>query len=317
MFSALDIIRLANGISSCVTGFTFNLWILLVNFQDWRKGYRLSSCDHILCLLGLTNILMQHLLNINVLYNNFLYQILNVGMLQAILTDILIFLLSLNNWFMTCLCVYYTLSIVNFTSGVLFLLKIRISQLLPKCLCLSVVLSIGITVPSIWYVNHITDRNVIGNFTANVTEHRDKVVVRFPYALAIIIECVLGLFLTVVPISQTVRSLWGHTRRMKKNASNYSVPRLQAHVTAVRTMLCLATLCIMLYCSLIVMWVNLLQIDGIFLNLCWYFVAAYPTLQAITLIMGNSKLRKSFKQIKNCLCKSKSSNVMINTDLLV
>ncbi|XP_056392710.1 taste receptor type 2 member 40-like [Hyla sarda] len=277
---------------AAVFGFTCNLWIVYVNLEDRRRGFHLSPPDLILSFMALINVPMQLVFCFDMsslatgFYDRF-------DPIHLELTGVMIFLVSCNIWFTAWLSVYYYLRIVNFTDGLLLVLKMRISKLLPKLLVVSTVESFIIALPSFWNIYSKVDEETIGNSTSDST----FIFLTSPYLITTFLGCIIPLVLTLLPIGLTLRSLWRHLKRMNMNNGDSSRPRTQAHITAVRTMVLLVTLQSGFHAvSLYVLTESFNFIDPTMI-ISGCFIMLYPTFQALVMITGNSKLKKAGRGI--------------------
>ncbi|MEE6511631.1 hypothetical protein FKM82_018284 [Ascaphus truei] len=213
------------------------------------------------------------------------------------------YLICLNIWLTGWLCVYYCIKITNFMHRLFFRVKLWISSVLQKLLLMSAVGSFIISVPSLWLCQQIDPQeNSTYSLTANCSAFSETSAF---YISNIVIAAVLGCFmpilLSLISIGLTLTSLWGHVWRMKQKTSDFSIPRLQVHSRAARTMILLVvlsmSLCITELCLLFLPY----RQENIFRNICWYSLLCYPTAQAIILIQGNSKLRRVCQGILHCI----------------
>ncbi|XP_053328047.1 taste receptor type 2 member 40-like [Spea bombifrons] len=284
------------GIFSWLSGLLLNCWILSVNTKDYRAGIRLSPCDQLLTLMGSANLVLQTALSADIVLLTFRSYSAYVTQVHRKILSVQMFLISLSLWLTVWLSVYYCLRIVNFTHGLLFTLKMRISAFLPRLLVFSVVHSFFIAIPSVWTISVKVLPSPFQNMTLNSTINRTDLSMDFHYFMVIFLGCIIPLSLTLIPIGATLRSLWKHTRRMKKN--DFGRPQIQAHVTAARTMILLTILYVMFYVASISVLSCSFNIRSIEMHFSWFFIMFYPTTQSIVLIAGNSKLRKAAKSFQ-------------------
>ncbi|XP_075141487.1 taste receptor type 2 member 40-like [Leptodactylus fuscus] len=289
----------ACGLSTVV----FNSWIIHVNAKDWRRGVHLNLPDQILTFLGLNNILWQAVFSFDMssiqtnLYTSF--DQIHIGWIGFML-----FLGSTNIWFTAWLSIYYCMKIVNFTSRILLVCKMRISRLLPKLMVGSIVVSFIGSLVSFWNIYPVINHKVIENSTYNLTSEQAFISITPSYQIVAFLGCILPLILTLIPIGLTLSSLWRHLRRMNMNTSDSHQPRTQAHVRAARTMVLLVSLHtdrIISSMYILSKGFNFYDVD-VSIFVCWYFILWYSTAQALVLIQGNSKLRKASKGILSPRC---------------
>ncbi|XP_069841088.1 taste receptor type 2 member 39-like [Dendropsophus ebraccatus] len=291
---AIGIINTLVLIIGVILGVSCNLWIVYINLEDWRRGFHRSPADQILSFMALINASIQVMICFDMSSTTTrFYDIFDSIHLRII--DVEIFLISCNMWFTAWLSVYYYMKIVSFTGGLLLVLKMRISKLLPKLMVMSTVGSFVIALPSCWSI--YTDEETIGNATYNSIE---SLIISSPYLITAFVGCIILLILTLLPIGLTLRSLWRHMKRMKVSSVVSSRPQTQAHVTAARTMVLLVTLHTIFNAVSIYVLFRSFNFVDISIVFCGYFIVLYPTFQALVMITGNSKLKKAGRDILRC-----------------
>ncbi|XP_073416665.1 taste receptor type 2 member 4-like [Dendrobates tinctorius] len=294
MLFARDLSRVAIGLVTGFTGICLNSMIVAVNLRDWHVGIHLSSCDFVLSLIGLINVLFQMDLVLEMIFSAFqTYIKLSIEIHLRVL-QILVFLASCNYWFTVLLCTYYCLRIVNFSSGFLFLLKMRISRYLPTLLVISAVQSFCVAVPAAWTMYLVPPRELVVNTSSS---SHDIIAITFAYKVTLICGTITPLILTLIPTVLTLNSLWRHVMMMKKNILGSSTARTHAHVTAARTMVLLLTLLMSFYFSSISIILHSFNVEDLSQHFSWFVIFSYSTLQGVVIIQGNSKLRTSANRI--------------------
>ncbi|XP_068103382.1 taste receptor type 2 member 40-like [Hyperolius riggenbachi] len=293
MNSILEVIRLVMGISAGLSGMCLNAWIVAVNAKDWWKGISLSTCDLILSLIGLFNFILQFDMILDVVFTGFQISAGFVREAHLRLLNVVICLVSCNYWFTVWLSTYYCFRIVSFASGVLYILKRRIHTIIPKLLALSVVASVCISIPAFWNMSAFFE-----NYGQNVTTKEDMIIIITPsYVATLMTGTVVPLVLTLLPTAVTLNSLRRHTKKMKNIVST------KAHIRAVKTMVLLIILHMAFYAVSMSILLNSFNIDDTAQYFCWYFVLFHSTLQAIVLIIGNSKMKRAGLCILKQVCK--------------
>ncbi|KAM9305081.1 taste receptor type 2 member 4-like [Gastrophryne carolinensis] len=292
-------VQLLFGIGSGLLGIVLNSWIIFVNVEDWRKGGRMSPCDHILSLMGIVNTLLQGLFSTGMILTE-----MGAGKtsVQAnmIIIKIINILIGCNLWLTAWLSIYYCLKIVPFSKGSLLFLKMRISSLVLKLLAITMIDSIGLAVLSHWSFHAEAIAATITNVT-NVTCYSFKkscrLVVSPVYLIVVLVECFLALILTLVPIAVTLISLWRHVRMIKRKDVNSSRFQTQAHILAAKTMLLLLTIHVVFYGACVASVLKSFRVDDITMYVSSYFLLVYPITQAVVIITRNSKLSTAWRRL--------------------
>ncbi|XP_075421248.1 taste receptor type 2 member 7-like [Ascaphus truei] len=219
------------------------------------------------------------------------------------------FLIYLNFWLTAWLCVYYCIKISNFMHRLFFRVKLWVSSVLQKLLLMSAVGSFIISVPSLWICSQKdSQENSTYSLIANcsvVSEtpafYISNIIISPMIAIAAVLGSCLPFLLSLISIGLTLTSLLGHVWRMKKKTSDFSIPRLQVHSRAARTMILLVVLSMSLCITQIYFFIPHDDPKNIFMTICWFFSLCYPTAQAFLLIQGNTKLRRVCRGLLHCI----------------
>ncbi|XP_069841137.1 taste receptor type 2 member 4-like [Dendropsophus ebraccatus] len=281
------------GITTGFTGICLNSMIVVVNLKEWHDGVHVSSCDLVLSFIGLINVCFQANLVLDTIFTAFQTYTKFAREIHLRILSILVFLASCNHWFTVWLCTYYCLRIVNFTSGFLFLLKMRISTYLPKLLVISVIESFLVAVPSTWNMYLEPPHELV----LNTSSSHQVISVTISYMLTLVCGTIFPLILTLVATGFTLNSLRRHIVMLKANMVGSSNARTHAHVMAARTMVLLLTLHMIFYMSSLSIVLHSFNVEDFSQKLSWFVIFSFSTFQALIIINGNSKLRRSGKCI--------------------
>ncbi|MEE6519062.1 hypothetical protein FKM82_030519, partial [Ascaphus truei] len=294
MLTWVLILLITISIIPCIAGIIFNSCIMAVSYRNWRKDTSLNQCDLILLSMGLSNLALQCIMNTQsflLLVRSHIWFYREIGSSLIFLQISLIFL---NFWLTAWLCVYYCIKIANFMHRLFFRVKLWVSSVLQKLLLMSAVGSFIISVPLLWTCRQIDPQeNSTYSLTANCSAVSETSAF---YISNTVIAAVLGsclpFLLSLISIGLTLTSLWGHVWRMKQKTSDFSIPRLQVHSRAARTMILLVVLSMAVCITEIYLFFFLYDPENILIIICWYLTLSYPAAQAFLLIQGNTKLRR-------------------------
>ncbi|MEE6513743.1 hypothetical protein FKM82_021540 [Ascaphus truei] len=298
-----NILLLAISFIECTAGSIFNSCIMAVSYRNWKKDISRNLCDLILLSMGLSNIFLQCTLS----------TLLFLSMVQShkhiyrdsflAMVSLQMFLLFLSFWLTTWLCVYYCTKIANFTHRLFFRLKLWIISVLQKLLLMSMVGSFIISVPSLWICHQIhPQENRTQSLAANCSGENEPDAFNLSFmVIAAVLGCCLPYLLSFISIGITLTSLWGHVCRMKQNASDFSIPRLQVHSRAARNMILLVVLSMSVCIIELFILFSPFGLEKMFTKICLLFIQCYPTAQAFLLIQGNTKLRRVCQRILHCI----------------
>ncbi|MEE6519061.1 hypothetical protein FKM82_030519 [Ascaphus truei] len=291
MLTWVLILLITISIIPCIAGIIFNSCIMAVSYRNWRKDTSLNQCDLILLSMGLSNLALQCIMNTQsflLLVRSHIWFYREIGSSLIFLQISLIFL---NFWLTAWLCVYYCIKIANFMHRLFFRVKLWVSSVLQKLLLMSAVGSFIISVPLLWTCRQIDPQeNSTYSLTANCSAVSETSAF---YISNTVIAAVLGsclpFLLSLISIGLTLTSLWGHVWRMKQKTSDFSIPRLQVHSRAARTMILLVVLSMAVCITEIYLFFFLYDPENILIIICWYLTLSYPAAQAFLLIQGNTK----------------------------
>ncbi|XP_075421254.1 taste receptor type 2 member 7-like [Ascaphus truei] len=276
---------------------------MAVSYRNWRKDTSLNLCDLILLSMGLSNLAMQCIMNTQSFVLLLQSHIWFYSKIHSSLIFLQLSLIFLSFWLTAWLCVYYCIKIANFMHHLFFRVKLWISSVLQKLLLMSAVGSFIISVPSLWTCRQIYHQeNSTYSLTANCSSVSETPAF---YISNIVILAVLGsclpFLLSLISIGLTLTSLWRHIWRMKQKTSDFSIPRLQVHSRAARTMILLVVLSMSLCITQLYFFIPHDDPKNIFMTICWFFSLCYPTAQAFLLIQGNTKLRRVCQGLLHCI----------------
>ncbi|XP_077306010.1 taste receptor type 2 member 9-like [Lithobates pipiens] len=327
MVAFIWVVGLICAIAECGLGVLLNIYIIGVNAVDRRRGRPLSLCDKILVLMAVNNIGLQCDMNIGTFLFIIFPEMLQYHNISCLISVFLIFQFYFSFWITAALCVYYCLRIVSFKLSFFIYLKTNITNVVTRFLIGSGVGSFATSLASIWEINLKLTRNVtsssfivganvnLSDITGNVTSSPWIVNPNMELAaitgnitssprmieatiqlsktyqfLTITFGCCLPFVLAVLSIILTLTSLLVHYHSMKYNPSGFSVPRLDAHMRAARTMVYLIVFYSIFYLSEVSLLASSLTVQSTSDLAALFFVLIYPTAQSTIVILGNSKL---------------------------
>ncbi|XP_075421257.1 taste receptor type 2 member 40-like [Ascaphus truei] len=290
-------------INPCIAGTIFNSCIMAVSYRNWRKDTSLNQCNLILLSMGLSNLALQCIMNTQsflLLLQSHIWFYSEIGSSLIFLELSLIFL---NFWLTAWLCVYYCIKIANFMHRLFFRVKLWVSSVLQKLLLMSAVGSFIISVPSLWTCRLINPQeNSTYSLIANCSAVSETSAFNISKIIIVAVPgCGLPFLLSLICIGLTLTSLWGHVWRMKQKTSDFSIPRLEVHSRAARTMILLVVLSMSFCITQIYFFITHDEPKNIFMRICWFFSLCYPTAQAFLLIQGNTKLRRVCQGLLHCI----------------
>lgn len=238
-----------------ITGFTLlaietligmitNGFIVLVICIDWFKSKKLSTADLILGCLGLSRLLWQAVVILNVTVSFFFKStyIQNYARLTFLL--MWLFTNTVSLWFSAWLSVMYFVKIAIFSNPVFLRMKQRFPGLILRLLLGSVVFSVFVNVV-IFTASHygLSTCNPYQRCSSNCSDTAIKMPDSCKYF--IVLTTAPHFLPTMIFLSSSallITSLWKHTRRLRDNRSGPRDLSTKTHLTAIKALASFAVL---------------------------------------------------------------------------
>ncbi|XP_021517023.1 taste receptor type 2 member 4 [Meriones unguiculatus] len=273
-------------------GLIANLFIMVVLYRTWVKSHRISSSDRIIFSLAITRFLTLGLFLLNIVYNA-----TNAGRSVYFSIFFLLcwrFLDSNSLWLVTLLNSTYCVKITNFQHPLFLLLRRTISAkttgLLLSCLLISAFTALlhFVLGQMSHFSEHLTGRN---DTLLDLSEGILTLAVSF------FLSSLLQFMLNVTFASLLIHSLRRHIQKMQGNRTSFWNPQTEAHMGAMRLMICF----LMLYIPYSI--ASLLYLPSYEKKnlkaqaVCLIMSAAYPPGHSALLIITHHKLKAKAKKI--------------------
>ncbi|XP_040211636.1 taste receptor type 2 member 40-like [Rana temporaria] len=281
-----DLSILISSVLGLVLAIPSNTCIVMGNLDIIRKKGKLSPSDVIFLGKGIVNILLQCLLSLQaillVLCQAYMYAT-DVGEFMNILV---FFLIYYNFWLTFWLSAHYCTSITNLSYGFFIWIKRIVSNFLSRLLFLTALGMFIVTVPGFWAVYG----GSIQSSDNSTEDSGNRLRMGLPYVvpmtfLGVILPFCLSLLCLVLTFSFLLRHVW----RVKNNDSGSTCPNLQAHVTALRTILFFLLLIFIFFCvSQIGLFLHSLLVLVVF----WDVQILSPSVEAAVIFQASNKLRR-------------------------
>ncbi|XP_052028439.1 taste receptor type 2 member 4 [Apodemus sylvaticus] len=273
-------------------GIIANLFIIVIIYKTWVKSQRISSSDRILFSLALTRFLTLALLLLNTVCIA-----TNTGRSVYFSTFFLLcwkFLDANSLWLVTFLNSLYCVKITNFQHPAFLLLKRTIStkttSLLLACLLISAfttLLHFVLTQMS-RFSEHVIGRNDT-SFDLN-----DGILT---LAVSLILSSLLQFLLNVTFASLLIHSLRRHVRKMQRNTTSFWNPQTEAHVGAMRLMVCFLVLYILYSVAALLYLPSYMRKNLRVQAVSMIITAAYSPGHSVLIIITHHKLKAKAKKI--------------------
>uniref|UniRef100_F7D474 Taste receptor type 2 n=1 Tax=Xenopus tropicalis TaxID=8364 RepID=F7D474_XENTR len=279
-------------IALSLVGIVINMFIISVNFHSWIKGQSMNPSDLLIVSLAFSNMVFSVTDGVYTIC----ILVIPFGDVEDqlyLLYIVMVYVLFCNSWLSACLCFYYFVKISNVKPGYLARLKSKINTLVPRLILVAQGFSI---LNSLFYMPVFFKENVENptNQTQNITTYRTD---DFYNVFFLLINCYIPFLVILVTTSLIIASLYKHTRRMQQNMGEVGGPSLKIHQRAARTMTSLLILYLLFY---VVVLGSSLLIKNELLSWVYYLVGCtFSPIQSIILIMGNTRLKKTFVNMLN------------------
>ncbi|KAG8430492.1 hypothetical protein GDO86_020495 [Hymenochirus boettgeri] len=286
MLSALNTVKVA--------AFT-NGYIAVVLLLDSFKCKNMSSSTKILVALSISNVCFALISSANLVISLLWPQLYTDFYVKRIMLALTMYGMISSCWLTTCLCVFYFIKIIHFTSSLFVWIKMKISTIVPWFIFFAKLMSLGCSfltlLPSVIYDSSSENISSISSFN----DSGANVISLGFLSVAFIAMCV-PMVTVIITTFLTALSLFLHYRKMERYSCTSSSDSLTAHHGAVWMMTRLLFLYIIIF---VVMLVNSFYV---FVTLCFAFwisiilMYSFTFVQSVLLVLGISKLKEALKQ---------------------
>lgn len=278
-----------------VAGLVVNLFIVVASCRAWAEGRRGSSSDQILFSVGVARFLMLGLFLLYVSYCLVGSDAQLFVRLTSVYLYCWLFLDSSGLWFVTLQNVLYCVKITNFRHSVFLLLKRHLSPKTPRLL-LAGVLSAAFT--TLLYAG-IRQTLFLPRFAAGRNGTEAKVTEGIlSLVLPLALSSLLQFTINVTSASLLIYSLRRHVQTMRRSASAFWSPQTEAHVGAMKLMVCFLLLYVPYAASVLFLYLPcVVQVGLEFRCACLVISTFYPPGHSVVMILTHPKLKTKAKKI--------------------
>ncbi|KAG8536050.1 hypothetical protein GDO81_027200 [Engystomops pustulosus] len=297
MIATLKVFQIIVITFSCIVEIILSSSVIIIYIIEWKKNQQLGVTDKIFIFMAINNLLLQCCTNMNCLiYLFWFYQMITKQYF-------LFFALNLcfiydNVWHTAWLSLHYCLKLVNPSHWVFVRMKKWMSSSIVSMLIATSIVMFLINLPYGWTAR----LEILLNKTTTRSYNYDIIFDRGIMVYNIIIGCCIPFLVAFICIGLSVWSLVNHIWRMRRHsAQSRSSPQLQGHVRAIVTMIIQMLLNLLLYLSVIGLFMTSSNSDEIFVVILWSSIMICPCAQTLTIILRNPKLKNQMTQsISQC-----------------
>ncbi|XP_069463360.1 taste receptor type 2 member 9-like [Ambystoma mexicanum] len=279
-------------------GILINTFIAAVLSLDWAKSQHLKSCDGIGLVIGVSRVVL--------LSADFGYTLLIIGQpglyvpvwMDKVYGFIGMFLSFSSFWFTALLYVYYCAMVATFRQPLFTRLKARIPHLMPRLLLGCFAASLVSALPSPWAHTDMTITISTVNLLHNISWEDSQSDMKYlhlgiyyalGYSPPFLIFCGSAVLL--------IASLYRHTKRMQRSASDFNPPRLDAHYRAVKSVVSFFFLFAVYFAACLCLGMNMMLFGTTGRILHPVVTEWYPFLHSALLIRNYPKLNQAAARI--------------------
>ncbi|XP_055979937.1 taste receptor type 2 member 4-like [Sorex fumeus] len=275
-------------------GLIANLFIVVFHGKNWMESHRIASSDRILFSLGLVRCFMMALFLLKMICSAVSPALLRSAQVFILFLVCWMFLDSICLWFVTLLNTLYCVKISNFQHSVFLLLKQNLSPKIPGLLVVGVLISAFITL--LYIALRLTLYPPVSVSGKNCTEFNVKNILSS--VAFFILSSSLQFIMNVTSASLLIHSLRRHIQKMQRNASDFWNPQTEAHVGAMKLMICFLILYIPYSAATMLHYLRSFTRLGVGIrSLCMIISSIYHPGHSVLIILTHPKLKAKAKRI--------------------
>ncbi|OCT61880.1 hypothetical protein XELAEV_18047910mg [Xenopus laevis] len=261
----------------------------------------MSTSNKILVALSLSNVYLSLMLFISTV--SVFLPLINADSVNGYISALLMFGICSSTWITTCLCVFYFLKIIDFSSGLLACFKLKINIIVPWFIFFSEVVSLGCSfltlLPSVTSPGSSTNTSLF--YPVNSTSEE---LINSPGFMKVTFFAVfVPMLIMIVTTFSTIGSLFLHSRRMENTGTSSS---LTPHRNAACMMAWLLLLYTVIFVVLFTYFFKLFDQQSFGYKITFNLIYLFTLVQSVVLIIGNPKLKEAIT--KCCLFATKVSD---------
>ncbi|XP_032161012.1 taste receptor type 2 member 4 [Mustela erminea] len=275
-------------------GLIVNLFIAVVSFRTWLKSPRISSSNRILFSLGVTRFLTLGLFLLNISYFFISPNVARSVHLSTFFLLCWMFLDSNSLWLVTLLNALYCVKITDMQHAVFLLLKRNLSPKIPRLVLACALISAFTTLLYValrqtsCFPEFVPGRNGTG---CDINEGVLSLVI------SLVLHSFLQFIINVTSASLLIHSLRRHIQKMQKNTTLFWTPQTEAHLGAMKLMICFLILYIPYSLASLLHYFPFVGMDLGAKSICMVTSTIYPPGHSVLIILTHPKLRTKAKAI--------------------
>ncbi|NP_001165490.1 taste 2 receptor member 8 [Xenopus tropicalis] len=273
-----------------------NAYITFVILLDYFKTKMMSSSNKILLALSLSNGYFSFLLFVCSIISFVWPHIATNNYIKGCILALLIFGISSTAWITTCLCVFYFVKIINFSSGLFAWFKLKIDIIVPWLILVSEVVSLGCSFLTLLPSVNIQEPSSNSSMFYSLNSTSGATGISADFIKVTFIAVCVPLLIMIVTTFPTIRTLYLHSRRMKNTGTSSS---LAPHQSAVFMMAWLLFLYTVFFVVLFTGFIQSFTPPSFAYWMTYNLIYVATLVQSVVQILGNPKLKEA---ITICCC---------------
>ncbi|KAM5165007.1 taste receptor type 2 member 4-like [Mantella aurantiaca] len=290
----------------CV-GIVVNTFITVINLGDWRTSRKMKPYDKIMVNLGLSRVFLLLCFFLRIVNRIFKWHVYSRNAQRWVFRTAQSLFDFASLWFAMWLCLLYFVKITTFKNHFLLWVKLKIPQLVAPAIITTYVASFIFGFIHAFFVIETADVMDGVSLPANKSVYEE-----LSYMMpSILFGHCLPFILISISTSLLIQTIARHIGHLTTNTTGFKRPRLDAHLSAIRSAVLLE---LMTICNLLATFFFRFDFYGHFdAHVGFLFLVAYPLLHSLVIVAGNVKLKGALWRVIDFV-KGKIAREICNTN---
>ncbi|XP_040203564.1 taste receptor type 2 member 39-like [Rana temporaria] len=283
------------GCVEVLVGLVVNTFILVTNLKDWWTSRKLKPYDQIMVNLGLSRVCLLSCFFFRITNRVFKLELYSSPAQRSVFRAAQLLFDFSSLWFAMWLCFLYFVKITIFKNHFLLRVKLRIPQLVPPAIIITYAVAFIFGFILAFFIKETADIMDNNNLPANKSVYKELSYMIPSYVFGHFLPFIFASIST----SLLIHAISGHVRHVKNNVTGFTRPRLDAHLSLIRSAVLLE---FMTVCNLLATFIFQFDFYGHFeTNVSFLFLVSYPLFHSLAIISGNAKLKRALWGVVGCV----------------